>query len=76
MKLCKDCKHFEQGWNGVDWCHSPNNGKENSLVRGSKDIVTACQDQRAVWRGFDVINNRCGKRARWFEPKEPTCSAK
>jgi hypothetical protein len=70
MKLCKDCKHHETGRHGLDWCHSPNNKIIKSLVRGQRREVTCCQDQRAVWRGFDVLNNRCGKRARWFEPKE------
>ena len=72
MKLCKDCKHYEPGERhvGVDWCRSPNNKIIESLVRGPRRQATCCQDQREVWRGFDVLNNRCVKRARWFEPKE------
>lgn len=71
MKLCKDCRHYRQGRHGFGLCNSPNNGIEQNIVHGPRPIVTICQDQRAVWRVFDVFNNRCGRRGRWFDPKEP-----
>lgn len=71
MQLCVHCKHHRHGNHGLDGCHSPNNRVIRDVVRGDRREVTLCMDQRAVMRGFDVLNGRCGKRARWFEPKEP-----
>ncbi|RKR46293.1 hypothetical protein [Paraburkholderia sp. BL17N1] len=69
MKLCKDCLHCEHsnGTGSLDWCRAPQNRSRFDPVTGMRvRDVTACEDQRAVIVIFDVLNNRCGKRARWF----------
>ncbi|MDR6381810.1 hypothetical protein [Paraburkholderia caribensis] len=75
MILCKDCKHHVIGGDALAWCTSPENKRVVDRVNGDREEVTACVDQRAVFWGFDILNGRCGKRARWFVPRIEQASA-
>ena len=74
MKLCINCKHFDEGR-----CKSPNNGKKIiNPVDGSDTqsfTVSMCFSHRTgMLTGWLAcrLHKLCGVEGRWFEPKEET----
>lgn len=61
MKLCKDCKHFQQT---MPQCHAPKNMKLD-YVTGEK---TAHGYSTAQGARYDP--DACGSKGKWFEQKE------
>lgn len=73
MRLCKDCKHYVIDKRGE--CHSPkNDAGYRSMETG--EYILGWRHNKAEYarRGGRIdawMENACGIRARWFEPKEP-----
>ena len=71
-KICRNCKHakpwgilFFKDWD-IAACHSPLLPQTINPVTGVKEPETKfCSSQRLT--PIDV--ERCGPRAKWFEPK-------
>lgn len=70
MTLCVDCKHcFKTAWDTYR-CQAPQN-RDGDLVGGNdKFMWILCETHRADGIISSFIFKTCGKRARWFEPKE------
>jgi len=71
IKLCKDCKWYDSGR-----CKSPRQALDtDGLVFGKKLYDDSCKAQRheLLFLIDDFLNiflKVCGKRGRFFEPKE------
>ena len=66
MKLCKDCKHYNESGR----CDHPKNFKP-SLITGEKERIGfkyADRQRKQSWLDALVFGG-CGKRGRRFEPK-------
>jgi len=73
MKLCKDCKWHKAGYDiyGLfDTCHAPQIKPRDISVRGIGKAGDYCDMQRQDGRLLSWIFKTCGRRARWFVPKE------
>ena len=65
MKLCKDCKHYIEGWSApFDQCAKRTLSSSIHLVRGGKPPIGFCEETRAD------VDDRCGPDAKWFAPRE------
>jgi len=60
MKICKDCKHYDDSYSGSN-CNSPKNGLD--LITGVLQIRDARQNR------YVLENIGCGQEGKWFEPK-------
>lgn len=71
MKFCKDCRHYGKG----AVCNAPKNLKKKMDVVTGQEVVERkwryCINHRRHY-GFIyvIISSQCGRRGRWFEPKE------
>lgn len=73
MKLCIDCKHFNEGsGKGFERCDARQNDVNVEPVRGEKTIKhwDFCESHRKPGRIQAIFWRACGKNARWFEPKK------
>lgn len=75
MRLCKDCKYSEQ--DAIDKklnfyrCIAPQNMEKPDAVDGSqKPRWKWCDLHRKEGRFLSFVLRTCGRRGRWFEPKE------
>ena len=66
MKLCKDCKHYEEGY----WaeCSHPKNIETDYSTGKLKRKWSPRSQRSARWLEARFMN-WCGKSARWFEPR-------
>ena len=68
MKLCIDCKWCEKGWTAH--CVAPQNTKITPVTGDKYYRWTFCDNQRDDSLIVAWVLRTCGRRARWFEPKE------
>ena len=85
MKLCKDCKWVVVGVSGEEYakCSYPksqgNKAKSGAKLTGFEYASTAgdyCHLSRDEGYIGSWILNYCGRRGRWFEPKENPVAAR
>jgi hypothetical protein len=71
MKICKDCKHADTRMGeSILRCVSPKNKVVTDPVTGEqKRAQPYCSVHRLLSFPIDWMENLCGSRARWFEPK-------
>ena len=68
MKLCKDCKHCK-----YDQCDAPKNLNHIDRVSGgTKRRWSSCSLHLEDGVLTSFMLKTCGKRGRWFEPKDDT----
>jgi len=71
MKLCIDCKYFNRFVLISSECKHPKNIKGIKPSTGDPEYYWySANVSREDGFIFSLINHSCGKRARWFEPKE------
>lgn len=77
MKLCKDCKHYiADSAATFDKCFRWDQKKVMIVVRGNHNDKYSsakrnyCDFERWPVFPFDIISMHCGRRGRYWEPKD------
>ena len=68
MKLCRDCKHVRNPGEFAR-CAASNNSLTGFDDFGTISMCSIHREAGFFWARF-AEGGRCGKEARWFEPKE------
>ena len=84
-RYCEDCRfYFNHDRHGAGtefaMCGAPQNRRAPPLVaRQDKSIAAAdglrwpyARQNRDMVAGIDILFRMCGRRGRWFQPKEPS----
>lgn len=73
MKLCKDCKWYreKQPHDSFPSCVNPKDLEQDHVNGGWLPRWKFCKILRGELWPLDVLLRTCGRRARWFEAKEP-----
>ena len=73
MRLCKDCKHFQDKGN---WLARWLDNGDGFLMCGHPSVVDPVTGTAFVrCNNLRHYESQCGATARWFEPREPVCSS-